>query len=105
MSGNAGCRRELDTIFAGLEQEFGKVSGELRDYDTELKKHVEQLADATSRRSANGNWREDHPLLAHYAAIRAHIEQECAAWLQNLQKNHMNRVFRDKFNESMLVYV
>lgn len=105
MSGNMDCRQELDTVFADLEHEFAKVSLEISGYDAELKEQVEKLARSTIQRNANGNVREDHPLLAHYAAIRTHIELECAAWRANLQKNHMNREFRDKFNESMLVYV
>ena len=86
MNGNAASRRELDTIFAGLKEKFGKVSGELSAYDGELKKHVEQLYKSTRQRSSRGNVREDHPLREHYAAIRAHIEQDCGTWLENLKK-------------------
>lgn len=105
MNSNAHCRQELDAIFSGLKQEFGKVSKEISDYDKDLERHVEQLANSTKQRSANGSLRDDHPLLAHYAAMRVHIEQECEAWLATLKKNHLNRDFRTKFNESMLVYV
>ena len=65
MSGNMTCRQELDTVFADLEHEFAKVSREISGYDAELKEQVEKLARSTTQRSANGNVREDHPLLAH----------------------------------------
>lgn len=105
MNQNAHCRQDLDAIFSGLEQEFGKVSREISEYDKDLETQVARITQSTKQRSANGELRKDHPLLAIYDDIRTHIEQDCEAWLQDLKKNHMNREFRDKFNESMLVYV
>lgn len=105
MNRNAICRRELDAVFSALEREFRKVSREIDTYDKDLEDHISQMALSTRQGAAPGVLREDHPLLALFAAMRMQIGQDCETWLANLEINHRNRVFRDKFNESMLVYV
>lgn len=105
MKQNVRCGQELDAIFSGLEREFSKGSRAISAYDKDLEEQVSHIAQAAKRRSVGGKLREDHPLLAHYAAMRSHIERECDEWVQNVRKNHRNSVFRDKFNDSMLVYV
>lgn len=105
MKQNVRCGQELEAIFSDLKREFSKGSQAIRTYDTDLEEHVSHIAQAAKRRSVREKLRADHPLLAHYAAMRAHIERECDEWVQNVRKNHMNSVFRDKFNDSMLVYV
>ena len=105
MNRKAICRQELDAVFSALEREFRKVSHEIATYDKDLEDHISQMAHSTSQGAVPGVLREDHPLLAQFAAMWMHIGQYCETWLANLKKNHRNRVFRDKFNESMLVYV
>lgn len=105
MSQDIRSRHELDAVFADLEHRFGTASREITEYDTGIKEQITHLKEAFTGKSVTGSLRKDHPLLAYYAAFRHHMEKECAQWLENLERNHTNQCFRNKFNENMLVYV
>lgn len=105
MSSKEKCRHELEIVFNRLANDISNAFHENKNYNDELEKQIMELSLSIKNRQTNSGIRDDHPLLAHYAAVRKKMENDFEIWLDNMAQSQKNKLFRNKFNESMLVYV
>ena len=97
-------QKKLDQIFSALAGDFDKANQQVKGYENALQKRVRVFAQATQT-PFSSKLRDDLPIIGAFEGISKVLADECQKWASDIAQSGRNMSFREKVNDSMLVYV
>jgi len=97
-------QQQLEQVFSSLASEFAKADKEVKKYEENLSKRVEAFKSATAK-PVDLTLKEDMPITSIFLGIQQAFADYCVSWASEMAQTGRNLSFREKLNDSMLVYV
>ena len=97
-------QKKLDQLFSDLAGDFDKANQQVKGYEKALQKRVRVFTQATQT-PFSSKLRDDLPIIEAFEGISRALADECQKWASDIAQSGRNMSFREKVNDSMLVYV
>lgn len=95
---------QLNDTFNAVASDFEKVTEQISNYKSGIEEIVEKVKQV-QKIPMQKNVKNDLPFMKTFSAVQNKFADKCTEWTNKIEQNKINTNFRNKFNNSMLVYI